>query len=409
MSKMFELQQRAASIGSQMRSLDAEIGDAVWTDEQRSKWGSMKGDLAGVNEKIERQNELRSADAAAVALAPVTDGVAPVGGAGEVRSGADATVEKRNAFEALLRNGHSSLSAEQRELVKEFRAQETQTGEKGGFTLPKEFRAQIIEGMKAYGGLASICQVLNTDHGRDIPFITADDTADVGVLLGESSAVGEEDVDDLGQVIIGAKKLTSKMVRVPNELLQDSGIDFSSFVGSRLSRRLGRGEANLIVNGSGAGTPVQPKGLKASATTVTASGKVNVSYADMVKLKHSVNSAYRQGAQFLFSDDILKKLTELKDGQGRPLWLPAVSADVPASILGHAYQVDDAVESIGAEKTFAYFGDFQQFILRRVNYMAIKRLAERYAEFDQTAFVAFHRFDCGLLDAAAVKGLKATA
>ncbi len=33
------------------------------------------------------------------------------------------------------------------------------------------------------------------------------------------------------------------------------------------------------------------------------------------------------------------------------------------------------------------------------------RLTERYAEFDQVGFLAFHRFDCALEDAAAVKAL----
>lgn len=50
-------------------------------------------------------------------------------------------------------------------------------------------------------------------------------------------------------------------------------------------------------------------------------------------------------------------------------------------------------------------GDFNRFIIRRVTYMELKRLVERYAEFDQVAFLAFHRFDCVLEDVAAIKAL----
>ncbi|CDM90150.1 protein of unknown function [Xenorhabdus bovienii] len=39
-------------------------------------------------------------------------------------------------------------------------------------------------------------------------------------------------------------------------------------------------------------------------------------------------------------------------------------------------------------------GDFNRFIVRRVTYMTLRRLVERYADYDQTAFLAFHRFDC---------------
>ncbi len=37
--------------------------------------------------------------------------------------------------------------------------------------------------------------------------------------------------------------------------------------------------------------------------------------------------------------------------------------------------------------------------------MILKRLVERYAEFDQTGFLAFHRFDCILEDTSAIKAL----
>jgi len=56
-----------------------------------------------------------------------------------------------------------------------------------------------------------------------------------------------------------------------------------------------------------------------------------------------------------------------------------------------------------------YAGDFQQFVIRRVRYMVLKRLVERYAEFDQTGFLAFHRFDCVLQDVAAIKALRGSA
>ena len=56
-----------------------------------------------------------------------------------------------------------------------------------------------------------------------------------------------------------------------------------------------------------------------------------------------------------------------------------------------------------------YAGDFAQFIIRRVRYMVLKRLVERYADFDQTGFLAFHRFDCVLQDAAAIKVLQGAA
>ena len=45
-----------------------------------------------------------------------------------------------------------------------------------------------------------------------------------------------------------------------------------------------------------------------------------------------------------------------------------------------------AIPDIAAGAKFAYFGDFNRFIVRRVTYMTLKRLVERYAEYDQTGF-----------------------
>lgn len=40
-----------------------------------------------------------------------------------------------------------------------------------------------------------------------------------------------------------------------------------------------------------------------------------------------------------------------------------------------------------------------------VSSMTLKRLVERYAEFDQTVFIAFNHFDCVLEDTASIKAM----
>ena len=67
--------------------------------------------------------------------------------------------------------------------------------------------------------------------------------------------------------------------------------------------------------------------------------------------------------------------------------------------------IDQGIKDIGTGNKFIYLGDFNRFIVRRVSYMTLKRLVERYAEFDQVGFLAFHRFDCVLEDTSAIKAL----
>lgn len=406
--KLHELKQKYNAIAKDMRALHDKIGDNAWSDEQRDTWKRMKTDLDGLNTQIEREEELRAADQRFVEQ---SEGEQRRQSSAEERGAPSVDEQRAQAFDAFLRQGMQDMDTELRQVLKEMRAQSVGADEKGGYTVPTEMLNQVHEAMKDYGGLAGVAQVLTTERGNDIEWPTSDGTEEEGELIGENTAAGEQDVE-FGMETLGAKKMTSKIIRVSNELLQDSGIDIQAFLARRIASRIGRGESRLLVQGTGAGTPAQPKGLETAVTQVThAAANDEFTWKEVNSLIHSVDPAYRRAPSFRlgFNDNTLQLLTEMEDLQGRPLWLPAVAGAVPSTILGRQYFVDQAIASIGAGAKFMYAGDFQQFVIRRVRYMVLKRLVERYAEFDQTAFLAFHRFDCVLQDVAAIKALRGAA
>ncbi|QLR42779.1 phage major capsid protein [Enterobacter sp. RHBSTW-00994] len=400
--KLHELKQKRNTIATDMRALHEKIGDATWTDEQRNQWNTAKSELDALDEQIGRVEELRRLDQTHVEEQEEGH-----------RQQRNSSPENQNAerravaFDKFLRNGFSELSSEERQALKELRAQGTSPDAKGGYTVPTQMLNKIVDSMKAYGGIASVAQILNTSNGQDITWSTSDGTAEEGELLGENTETTEEDVT-FGTAILGAKKLSSKIIRVSNELLQDSGVDIEAYLSARIGQRISRGEARYLVQGSGAGAPVQPKGLVTSVTgTVNTAAAAAFTWQEMNKLKHAIDPAYRGGPKFrwAFNDSTLQVIEEMVDGQNRPLWLPDVAGGTPATILNIPYVIDQAIDSAAAGKKFAFLGDFDRFIIRRLNYMTLKRLVERYAEFDQTAFLAFHRFDCVLEDTAAIKAL----
>lgn len=399
MAKLHELQEKRRNIAAQMRQLNEEIGESTWTDEQRTKWDSMKHELNGVEAHIEREESLRSTDALFVQEQRQE---------GEVENPVlDVEVKRSQAFDAFLRRGLSDLTQEEKQVMAELRAQAAGTDNKGGYTVPKEMQARIVEQMKAFGGIASVAQILNTADGRLISWATADSTAEEGELIGENAAATELDTE-FGMAELGAKKLSSKIIRVSNELLQDSGVDIEDYLARRIAERIGRAEAKYLIQGTGLGTPAQPKGLQASVTGVTQSAAATaVAWTDLNALIHSVDPAYRNvgNTRLAFNDNTLRALKEMVDGQKRPLWLPDVAGVAPATILGQQYVIDQGIADIAAGAKFAYFGDFSRFIIRRVSGMTLRRLVERYAEFDQVGFLAFHRFDCVLEDTSAIKAL----
>jgi len=406
--KLHELKQAYNELARNMRNLHDKIGDTTWTDEQRSQWSDWKQKLDGLDEQIKREEALRDADQRFVEEneEEYRDNLD-----NEERGGQSVDEQRAQAFDAFIRQGMQEISPEQRQIIREMRAQGTSPDEKGGYTVPVEMLNMIHESMKDYGGLASVSQILNTDSGHTIDWPTSDGTAEEGELLGENTETSEGDVT-FGMASLGAKKLSSKVIRVSNELLNDSGINIQAFLSGRIGQRLGRGEAKYLVQGTGAGTPEQPTGLQASVTgTTTAASSSEFTWQEVNGLIHSIDPAYRRAANFRlgFNDNTLKMLTEMEDLQGRPLWLPAVSGAAPATVLNVPYFVDQGIADIGVNNKFMYGGDFNQFVIRRVRYMVLKRLVERYAEFDQTGFLAFHRFDCVLQDTAAIKALQGAA
>ncbi len=401
MMKLHDLKQKRNTIATDMRTLHDKIGDNNWTDEQRTEWNKAKDELQKLDEQISREEELRDLDQQFVEEKQE-----------EQRQHLNNDPEKQRqekrtaAFDKFLRQGFGELNAEERTALRELRAQGTTPDEKGGYTVPTQMLHKIVDAMKAYGGIASVAQIINSSNGQDIIWSTSDGTAEEGELLGENTATSEQDAE-FGTAILGAKKLSSKIIRTSNELLQDSGVDIEAYLAGRIAQRIGRGEAKYLVKGTGAGSPLQPKGLEVSVTGTVVAKSAIPDWTDINALKHSIDPAYRNAPKFrlAFNDSTLKTFTEMVDGNKRPLWLPDIVGVAPASVLGMQYVIDQAIADIGAGNKYMFCGDFDRFILRRVAYMTLKRLVERYAELDQVAFLAFHRFDCVLEDTAAIKAL----
>lgn len=401
--KLHDLEQKRDNIARQMRSLNETIGDNDWSEEQRTNFRSMKSELSGLDDKISMAQEMRRLDA--------EDAKHQAAKEEELRhmheANKDGNADYRSAFDSLMRHGFDELSKEERSILKDAqkRAQSKGDDAKGGYTVPDEFQSRVIEQMKAYGGVANNCNVLTTSDGRQFDWSTTDGTADIGDFIAEGTKAGQQDVD-FGTVQVGAKKLTSKVILISNELLNDTGIAMDSLLTGRIASRIGRAEAKYIIQGNGTG--LQNKGLESSVTNTTAIGTAaKVGWKDINALIHSIDPAYRNMSSFAlaFNDTTLQLLEEQEDGQGRPLWLPSVAGGTPATILGKRYFIDQGIADGGTTKKFMFAGDWNKFMLRRVRYMQLKRLNELYAESDQVGFLAFHRFDTLLEDTSAIKAL----
>lgn len=398
-----ELRQERARVWDAMQKLNAGAMEEQrsLTAEEQEQWDRMNAELDRLAELIgkeERAEEERGRIAVSDAIAehdvPAKQSEAAyrdafraylVGGMGELGP------EQRT----LLRKGHTSLSGA------ETRALGVGAGPTGGFTVPDESMAPIVEAMEAFGGIrASRATVRTTNSGADWPVPMNNDVDNEGVRIGENQAVGEQDVE-FGQKVLRAYMYTSRIIRVPYQFLQDTSIaDFESWLGRVFGDRIGRITNREFTEGLGGGN--EPEGLLTASVLGATTGAADViTYDDLVELEHSVDPAYRIGAEWMLHDQTLKELKQLTDGMGRPLWVPGVAVREPDTILGYRYVVNQHFPSpawASGDRAIA-FGDMSYYWVRDVRGVTVVRLDERYADNLQVGFLAFSRHDGALVDA----------
>lgn len=291
------------------------------------------------------------------------------------------------------------LHAEAEKLGIKLAATQTTTTTGGGYTIPRGFQSELEKALKDFGGMWEASRIVRTRKGNTLDWPTVNDTANKAYLLSESdNATTSATGVTFGQQQYEAYKYTSGLIQIPTELIEDSEFDIVSEIRSLLVERIFRGtnEALTIADGSS-----KPKGV-VSAATYAGTTTATITADDIVDLLHSVDPAYRsmRSARFMFNDDVLKQLKKLSHSSSddRPLWLPSIRDNEPATLYGKPYTINQDMASPANGAKWALFGDFSKYIIRVVRDMRIVRLNERFGELDQVGIVVFFRLDGDLLD-----------
>lgn len=431
--RLKELRDKQSELVAQAREALDQITDA---DESRAKELEEQHDRAMAEfDKLEKQAEREEAAAKRAAklaerqaeLDEVDRSKRPGAGERKAERVEENTPEHREVFNNFIRYGFGALSNEERAVIKgqarqvreilgeaEARAQGVASAGVGGALVPEDYMAEIVQSMADWGPMndGSVVRVIETSTGADMPWPTVDDTANKGALIAENTQVTEQAVT-YSTKTLGAYKYTTRLILVANELLQDAAFNMDAHLQSLMAERIARILNQHFTTGTGSS---QPNGIvtastlgkeAASATTLTAD--------ELIDLEHSVDPAYRRSpfCRFQFNDTTFKVIRKLKDGQDNYLWQAAdIRVGAPSTVLGYQYSINQDMDSFGdsspaGDNRPVIFGDMSKYVVRFVRALAVRRLVERYADYDQVGFLGFMRADGELLDTAAVKHLHA--
>jgi len=401
---MFNIQaerERRNALAKETRNLlDTSTGDGnKWTADNQKQYDQNLAEIERIDASIERhqrvmdltaENDLRDR------------GVREHDVDNSERGGKKPTAEMR-LFDKWARGGDNALTPDDWKQVNgAMSGNPAVNPEQGGYTVPTTLATQILDALKAFGGMRNVADIIRTGGGEPMQYPTSDGTSEEGEIVAENQSATDLDLS-FGTKGLPVYKYSSKVVTVPWELLQDSSSDIAGFIERRLQTRLGRITNRHYTVGTGSG---QPMGVIAAATV----GKIGavsavpaITYDDLVDLEHSVDPAYRALAKWMFHDDTLKLIRKVKDDGGRPIFVPGYEqgnpGGAPDRLLNRDIQVNQHVAAPAAAAKSIAFGDFSYYKIRDVMAITMFRFNDSaYVKKGQVGFLAWMRSGGNLID-----------
>ncbi len=398
MSKILELREKRAKAWDAAKAfLDTKRGgDGLLSAEDTATYDKMEADVVALGKEIERLERQASIDLelSKATSNPITN--APSKGT-EEKTGRASAEYKKAFWNAMRTRAGEGLDPVVRNAL------QIGTDTEGGYLVPDEFERTLVEALEDENIFRRLANVITTASGdRKIPVVASKGTAS---WIDEEGTIPESD-DSFGQVSIGAYKLGT-MIKVSEELLNDSVFRLEPYISKEFARRIGNKEEESFFIGDGSG---KPTGILAAAggaqLGVTTASATAITIDEVLDLFYSLKAPYRNKAVFIMNDATVKAIRKLKDGQGQYLWQPSLQAGTPDTILNRPLYTSAYVPAIAsAAKTIA-FGDFSYYWVADRQGRMFKRLNELFAVTGQVGFVATQRVDGKLILPEAIKVLQ---
>ena len=370
--------------------LDSHRGETgILSDEDTKTYEEMEAKIVNLGKEIERQEKMDAMERemAMPVNIPITS--KPENTKMEEKKG-----RASDAYKKAFWNGMRSKYASVSNVLSEG------TDSEGGYLVPDEYENTLVQALEGENVIRGRSHVITTSNGtHKIPVVAS---------KGEASWIDEngaypEDYDTFAQVNIDAHKIGT-IIKVSEELLNDSAFNLESYFAQEFGRRIGTKEEEAFINGNGSS---KPTGILASAEVgVTTASDKAITADELIDLFYSLKGVYRRNAVWVLNDTTVKAIRKLKDNNGQYIWQPALKDGDHDTLLGRPILTTGAMPDIAADAKPVIFGDLSYYWIGDRQGVTFKRLNERYADMGQVGFLASKRVDGKLVLPEAIKVLK---
>ena len=364
------LEQRNALLDEMDALVDkANTETRSMSQEEIQKFNEMKGKIEQIDQTLKADQERR-----ALELEKGKD------------SGSDNQEEKRALEEA---NFLKFVRGEERAL---------DVANNGGI-IPAHIANKIIEKVKELCPIYSMATVYNV--GGDLVFPVYDDSADTGAALVEdmqelTESAGKFTTIKLQNHIVGVLKLISK------SLMNRSDFDLLSFIVSKVAENIRDFLENACLNGK----EDKYTGVFGTKNLVTAASETAITTDELIDVQMTVPQEFQGKSVWIMNKETFQNIRKLKDNDGNYLLNKDLTTSFGWVLLGKPVYVSDNAPKIAAGKTALVYGDMSGLYLKLAQAMEIQVLMEKYATRHAVGVVGYVEFDCNIVEAQKLAGLK---
>ena len=394
MSRINELRaMRAKSWEEAKAFLDSKRNEkGMLNAEDTAIYEKMESDIVNLGKEIEREERLNALERemALPVNAPITS--KPDNKAIEEKSGRASDLYKK-AFWNRMRS-KNMLTPELSNVLREG------VDSEGGYLVPDEYENTLVEALSGECVIRNYAHVFTTSNGsHKIPVVASKGEAS---WIDENGSYPESD-DSFSQEQIDAHKLGT-IIKVSEELLNDSAFNLEAYFEREFARRIANKEEEAFISGNGVAKPVGI--LNRAEVGVTTASASAITADEIMDLFYSLKGAYRRNAIWILNDETVKAIRKLKDGSGQYLWQPGLREGEPDLLLGKPLKTVSYMPTVAAEAKPIIFGDLSYYWIGDRQGITFKRLNEKYADQGQVGFLTSKRLDAKLVLPEAVKTLQ---
>lgn len=268
---------------------------------------------------------------------------------------------KRKELSERMRKVTKALFSGDEALLKEMTTDATGSPY-AGYTVDAELSAEIRHLITEYGVARREMMAIPLSKGS---YKANDLATDVTVYWVDQAAVISSTQAVLGQEELTLVKLGA-IVTLTSELLEDTEIDFISFLGSRVAEGFAQAEDEAFFKGDGTSTYGDFTGLLVATDVneveMTGSTFASIDADDLIDMVDATPQGAHANAKFYMHRTIMSYVRKLKDTTNAYIY-QAPADRGPATIWGYPVVLVEAMPAkadTAAETSFVLFGDLRK-------------------------------------------------